>query len=73
MIQFVSVSSGGLSGELKKSDSETRMQLEKMINEIIKTDPEFILKVIFCKTRPSSKRYYSILHTMVMDRNWLNG
>ena len=56
MIQFVSVSSGGLSGELKKSDSETRMQLEKMINEIIETDPEYILKVIFCKIRPKLHR-----------------
>ena len=45
MVQFVSVASGGLSAELKKSDSETRQQLVRMVEEIVKHDPEFVLKV----------------------------
>ena len=45
MVQFVSVASGGLSGELKKSDSATRKQLVDMVEDIVKLDPEFILKV----------------------------
>ena len=45
LVQFVSVVSGGLSGELKKKDSTTRNVLDIMIEEVTKEDPEFILKV----------------------------
>ena len=45
LVQFVSVVSGGLSGELKKKDSTTRNMLDIMIEEVTKEDPEFILKV----------------------------
>ena len=45
LIQFVSVASGGLSGELKKKDSETRQKLDTIVEEITEWDPEFILKV----------------------------
>lgn len=45
LVQFVSVVSGGLSGELKKKDSTTRNMLDIMIEEVIQEDPEFILKV----------------------------
>ena len=45
LIQFVSVASGGLAGELKKKDSETRKKLDTMFEEIIEFDPEFLLKV----------------------------
>ena len=45
LVQFVSVVSGGLSGELKKKDSTTRNMLDVMIEEVTKEDPEFILKV----------------------------
>ena len=45
LVQFVSVVSGGLSGELKKKDSTTRNMLDVMIEEVNQEDPEFILKV----------------------------
>ena len=47
LIQFVSVASGGLAGELKKKDSETRQKLDTMVEDITEWDPEFILKVKF--------------------------
>ena len=45
MLQFVSVASGGLSGELKKKDSATREKLNNIVEDIIEIDPEFVLKV----------------------------
>lgn len=45
LIQFVSVASGGLAGELKKKGSETRQKLDTMVEDITEWDPEFILKV----------------------------
>ena len=45
LVQFVSVVSGGLSGELKKKGSTTRNMLDIMVEEVIQEDPEFILKV----------------------------
>ena len=47
LIQFVSVASGGLAGELKKKDSETRQKLDTMVEDITEWDPEFLLKVKF--------------------------
>ena len=47
LIKFVSVASGGLAGELKKKDSETRKKLETLVEEITEWDPEFLLKVRF--------------------------
>ena len=45
LIQFVSVASGGLAGELKKKDSDTRKKLDTLVEEITEWDPEFLLKV----------------------------
>ena len=42
----MSVASGGMSAELKKNGSPTRVKLEKIVQDVIETDPEFILKVI---------------------------
>ena len=47
LIKFVSVASGGLAGELKKKDSETRKKLDTLVEEITEWDPEFLLKVRF--------------------------
>ena len=41
----MSVASGGMSGELKKKGSPTRERLERIVEDVIETDPEFILKV----------------------------
>ena len=46
LVQFVSVASGALSAELKKSDSATRQMLVEMVEEIVQHDPEFVLKVM---------------------------
>ena len=45
LIQFVSVAAGGLAGELKKKDSDTRKKLDTLVEEITEWDPEFLLKV----------------------------
>ena len=48
LLQFVCVAAGGLVGELKKGDSDTRQLLAQMVEEIVELDPEFILKVSHC-------------------------
>ena len=47
LLQFVSVVSGSLAQELKKSQTDTREHLEQAVAKIVKKDPEFILKVYF--------------------------
>ena len=46
-IRSYHTASGGLAGELKKKDSETRQKLDTMVEDITEWDPEFILKVKF--------------------------
>ena len=63
LIQFVSVASGGLAGELKKKGSETRQKLDKILEEIMDLDPEFILKVkiIYLNISNELLNYYIII------------
>ena len=65
LLQFVSVASGGMSAELKKNGSPTRNKLEKLVQDVIEADPEFILKVVL---RKYPFLTYSILDCFVLSQ-----